>query len=42
MKGIEAAVRAADFYLHDAYLRRSIGFFELPYDRIMSQFRSSK
>ena len=42
MKGIEAAVRAADFYLQDTYLRRSISFFELPYDRIMRQFRSSE
>lgn len=42
MKGIETAVRATDFYLHDAYLRRSISFFELPYKRIMNQFRRNE
>ena len=42
MKGIEAAVRAADFYLHDTYLRRSISFFDLPYSRIMRQLRSAE
>ncbi len=42
MKGIEVAVRAADFYLQDTYLRRSISFFELPYNRIMGQFRSNE
>lgn len=40
MKGIEAAVRAADFYLHDTYLRRSISFLELPLGRIVQQLRS--
>ena len=39
MKGIEAAVREKDFYLHDTYLRRSISFFDLPYNRILRQFR---
>ncbi len=39
MKGIEAAVREKDFYLHDTYLRRSISFFDLPYSRILRQFR---
>ncbi|MBW6508688.1 MAG: hypothetical protein K0A94_03985 [Desulfuromonadales bacterium] len=42
MKGIEVAVRAADFYLHDTYLRRSISFFDLPYNRIISHFRSNE
>jgi len=40
MKGIEVAVRAADFYLHDTYLRRSISFIELPFARILQQLRS--
>ncbi len=40
MKGIEAAVRAADFYLHDTYLRRSISFLEVPFGRILQQFRN--
>ncbi|HDR46732.1 MAG TPA: hypothetical protein ENN94_03425 [Geoalkalibacter subterraneus] len=41
MKGIETAVRAADFYLHDTYLRRSISFFDLPLGRIVQQLRSN-
>ncbi len=41
MKGIETAVRAADFYLHDTYLRRSIRFFDLPYTRIIDQLRAT-
>jgi len=41
MKGIEVAVRAADFYLHDSYLRRSISFFDLPFGRIFKQLRSN-
>ncbi|MFO7765178.1 MAG: hypothetical protein R6V33_01955 [Pelovirga sp.] len=41
MKGIEAAVREADFYLHDTNLRRGISFFDLPYNQIMRRFRSA-
>jgi hypothetical protein len=41
MKGIEAAVRTADFYLHDTYLRRSISFLELPFGRIFQQWRNN-
>jgi hypothetical protein len=40
MKGIERSVRAADFYLHNAYLRRSVRFFDLPFSRILQQLRS--
>ncbi len=40
MKGIEVAVRAADFYLHDTYMRRSISFLDLPLGRIWQQLRS--
>lgn len=42
MKGIEAAVREADFYLQDTSLRKSINFLDLPYTRILQQLGSSE
>lgn len=40
MKGIEAAVIEADFYLVESISRRSINFFDLPLIRVWKQLRA--